>query len=109
MERESKEARPFFVRATDETGALVDITTAGVEVAFARDRFRPTTWVAATWVAGGPFDGTPIGIAYEADIVISGVGHGGAIELEPGRWDAFVRVSTGSEVAVMHAGSLNVL
>lgn len=105
LERETVELRPFFVRAVDDDGTLVDITADTVEVAFARRNARPSSWTAAVWASGGPFD-SPIGSAYAAEVEVGGIGTGAAVELYPGEWRAYVRVTTADETPVLAAGVL---
>lgn len=108
IERESKERVPFFVRCTDENGMLIDPTGDPVQVAFCRESERPTTWHEAEWTAGGPFTDTPLGEAYEAQLLVGGTGTGATAELAPGRWRAFIRPTAADETPVIPAGTLTV-
>lgn len=108
IERESKERVPFFVRGTDELGNVVDPTGDPVQVAFCREHDRPTNWFDAEWTPGGPFIDTPLGDAYEAQLLVGGAGTGATAELGPGRWRVFIRPTVGDENPVIPAGTLTV-
>lgn len=108
IERESKELRAVFVRPVDENGDLEDVTADPVEVAAARENTRPSTWVAAAWVAGGPFETRALGDAWQAELTIGGTGTGADLELEPGRWRAWCKVTTATEDAVFPVGWVTV-
>jgi hypothetical protein len=107
IERETVELRPFYVVSHDDDGTLVDVTSETVEVAFARRLNRPVTWHTAAWAAGGPFE-SPIGRAWAAEVEVGGVGTGANVELYPGPWCCYVRVTTSDEQPVLDAGTLTV-
>jgi hypothetical protein len=108
VEREGVTSVPFFTRATDPDGVLVNPTGDPVEVSFARAGARPSTWTTAAWSEGGPFENTPLGEAYECRLTVGGEATDADVKLAPGEWQAYVRPHAGGEAPVIPAGTLTV-
>lgn len=107
IEREARELRGFFVRGTDDAGELqAGIPEAAtVEFAFAQGLDRPEDFTEGAWSDVGQIV-TPLGAGYIAKIELGGPDTGAAVELAPGEWIAYVRVTTTSERPVIVAGTI---
>lgn len=95
---DSRELLPIEVDLTDDNGQPRDPTTIAVEVAFPVLGEAPADWVAATWATDYSTDPD----TYAAEILVSGTGGGGDVELERGGYDVYLRLTDGGQRPVMH-------
>lgn len=94
---ESKELLPIEVGLTDDNGQPRDPTTIAVEVAFAVLGGEPSSWYAAAWSTDCSTDPD----TFAAEVLVSGTGGGGDVELDRGAYDVFLRLTDGSQRPVM--------
>lgn len=91
------------VRSEHPINGAVDLTPYTVDVAFTRGDPASGDWKPATWE---PTTKTITGEAwYLARVKI---GPAGAIELDDGPWNVYVRVTTSDEQPVAQAGSIRI-
>lgn len=93
---ESKEILPIEVDLTDDNGQPRDPTTIAVEVAFAPLGTAPSDWVAASWATDYSTDPD----TFQAEILVSGTGGGGDVELDRGGYNVYLRLTDGSQEPV---------
>lgn len=83
--------------------STIDPTSSAVEFAFVADG-RPSSWVAGTW------DGSyASGRATAVTPTIGTTDSGATVELEPGTYAAFVRISVTPEVPVRQCGAVTLV
>lgn len=93
----SRELLPIEVDLTDDNGEPRDPTTIAVEVAFAVLGAPPEDWHAATWVTDYSTDPD----TFAAEVLVSGTGGGGDVELDRGGYDVYLRLTDGAQRPVM--------
>lgn len=95
----SREFVRYQVTAREGPSGNIDPTSFPVEAAFPADEVEPAggDWVSASWE-------TPeVGPRYFARCL---VGPGGTITLSNGTYDAWIRITTGTEVVIKKVGVL---
>lgn len=89
----SKELRAWSVVLSDDNSQPRDPTGLTVTVAFPTAGNDPATWTAATWNTDMSTDPD----TYWAELLVSGTGGGGTVELAKGVYDVWIRVADGTQ------------
>lgn len=98
----SKEIRAWSVSMEDDNGQTRDPTEVAVQVAFPTMGQDPSSWVSATWNVDMSTDPD----TFWVEVLLSGTGGGGTVELAKGVYDVWIRLQDGGQAPTRHAVTL---